>query len=81
LSQHRFDLGQTVVAVAKGIPTGPYVIIRKLPLVGTEPHYHAKSERGTIRAILESQIAEFTANGGDSDVAERQKRSNSKAPC
>ena len=65
MSRHRFDLGQTVIAITNGIPVGPYVIIRKLPLVGAEPHYHVKSEKGTVRAVLESQIAEFTADGGD----------------
>jgi hypothetical protein len=53
-----------VIAVAPGLPIGPYVIIRKLPPVGTEPHYHARSESGTVRAVLETQIAEFAANGG-----------------
>jgi hypothetical protein len=65
VSRHRFDLGQTVIAVASGLPIGPYVIIRKLPLVGAEPHYHARSEKGVIRAVLETQIREFTPKGGD----------------
>ena len=69
MSRHRFDIGQTVVAVTSGIPAGPYTIIRKLPLVGAEPHYHAKSESGTVRAVLESQIAEFTPRRGDSGTA------------
>ena len=69
MSRHRFDIGQTVIAIATGIPAGPYVIIRKLPLVGSEPHYHARSESGTVRALLESQIAEFAANGGDKGAA------------
>lgn len=59
MARHRFDLGQTVIVLAPGIPRGPYVIIRRLPLVGTEPHYHAKSDDGVIRALLESQIREF----------------------
>lgn len=58
-----------MIAVANGIPAGPYVIIRKLPLVGTEPHYHAKSESGTVRAVLESQIADFTPKRGDREAA------------
>ena len=69
MSRHRFDIGQTVVAVASGIPAGPYTIIRILPLVGAEPHYHARSENGTVRAMLESQIAEFTPKRGDGDAA------------
>jgi hypothetical protein len=62
--RHRFDLGQTVIAVASGIPSGPYVIIRKLPLVGSEPHYHARSENGVVRAVLESQIIKLESRGG-----------------
>ena len=69
MATHRFDLGQTVIVIANGIPGGPYVIIRKLPPVGTEPHYHAKSESGTVRALLESQIATFRANARDGDAA------------
>ena len=59
MARHRFDLGQTVIALAPGIPRGPYVIIRRLPLVGAEPHYHANDESGIVRALLESQIREF----------------------
>lgn len=43
---------------APGVPIGPYVIIRLMPLVGNDPHYQGKSEAGTIRALLESQITE-----------------------
>ena len=59
MARHRFDLGQTVIALAPGIPPGPYVIIRHLPVVGTEPHYHAKDDNGIVRALLESQTREF----------------------
>jgi hypothetical protein len=58
LAAHRFKLGQKVTAHALGVPVGPYVIIRLLPLVGNDPHYQAKSEAGTVRALLESQIRE-----------------------
>jgi hypothetical protein len=58
LAAHRFKLGQKVTAHALGVPVGPYVIIRLLPLVGNDPHYQAKSEAGTVRTLLESQIRE-----------------------
>ena len=57
---YKFDVGQKIVAHAPGVPAGPYVIIRRLPLVGKDPHYHAKSDSGAVRALLESQIREFT---------------------
>jgi hypothetical protein len=39
------------------IPSGPYVIVRLLPLVGREPHYRVKSTvDGHERALLEGQI-------------------------
>lgn len=58
---HRFKLGQTVVAPFGGqdalIPSGPYVIVRLLPLVGREPHYRVKSTvDGHERALLEAQL-------------------------
>ena len=37
---------------------GPYVIIRLLPLVGNDRHYQGRSDAGTVRALLESQITE-----------------------
>ncbi len=58
MARHRFKLGQTVTAHAPGIPVGPYVIMRLLPLVGNEPHYQGKSRDGIVRALLESQIRE-----------------------
>jgi hypothetical protein len=58
MPQHRFKLGQTVVAHAPGLPVGPYVIIRLLPAVENDPHYQGQSEAGTIRALLESQITD-----------------------
>lgn len=56
MTYHRFKLGQTVVAHAPSIPSGPYIITRLLPLVGKEPHYQGKSENGVVRALMESQI-------------------------
>jgi hypothetical protein len=58
MAWHRFKLGQTAAAHAPGIPVGPYVIIRLLPPVGNDPHYQGKSDAGTVRALLESQIRE-----------------------
>ena len=49
------------MAHTPGIPVGPYAIIRLLPLVGNEPHYQGKSDGGTVRALLESQIREVEA--------------------
>ena len=60
MPHHRFRIGQTVIAHAPGIPLGPYVIARLMPLVGDEPHYQAKSQDGIVRALLESQIKDFT---------------------
>jgi hypothetical protein len=65
MPHYRFKLGQTVVAHAPGGPVGPYVIIRLLPLVRNDPHYQGKSEEGTIRALVESQIR--TARPGAPD--------------
>ena len=58
---HRYKVGQTVVAPSGVrdalIPSGPYVIVRLLPLVGREPHYRVKSTvDGHERALLEGQI-------------------------
>jgi hypothetical protein len=58
---HRYKVGQTVVAPSGVrdalIPSGPYVIVRLLPLVGQEPHYRVKSTvDGHERALLEGQI-------------------------
>jgi hypothetical protein len=39
------------------LPSGPYVIVRLLPLVEQEPHYRVKSTvDGYERALLEGQI-------------------------
>ena len=65
MPHYRFKLGQTVVAHVPGVPVGPYVIIRLIPLVRNDPHYQGKSEEGTIRALVESQIR--TARPGAPD--------------
>jgi hypothetical protein len=56
MAHHRFKLGQTVVAHAPGMPPGPYIITRLLPMVGSDPHYQGRGEGGVVRALLESQI-------------------------
>ena len=61
MSAHRFRVGQTVVVPWSGpqvgLPLGPYVIVRLLPLEHGEPHYRVKSSvDGHERALLESQI-------------------------
>ncbi len=54
---HRFRLGESVIPFSPGIPLGPYVIVRLLPLVNGEPHYQAKCKAdGHVRALLEQQI-------------------------
>ena len=58
---HRYKVGQTVVAPSGVrdalISSGPYVIVRLLPLVDREPHYRVKSTvDGHERALLEGQI-------------------------
>ena len=60
MPQHRFTVGQTVVAPSGVrdalIPPGPYVIVRLLPPVGSEPHYRVKSAAdGHERAVLQIQ--------------------------
>lgn len=61
MAHHRYKLGQVVTAHAPGIPPGPYVIVRLMPLVGREPHYQGKSDDGIVRALLESQIREISS--------------------
>jgi hypothetical protein len=58
---HRYKVGQTVVAPSGGrdalLPSGPYTIVRLLPLVDSEPHYRVRSTvDGHERALLEGQI-------------------------
>ena len=68
-SSYRYQIGQTVMAHALGVLTGPYVIIRRLPLVGRDPQYHAKSDGGTIRALLQSQIRDIEPTAANEDAA------------
>jgi hypothetical protein len=64
---HRFKVGQIVVAPFGGpdavIPRGPHVIVRLLPLAGSEPQYRIRSSAdGLERAALESQIRRAEAS-------------------
>jgi hypothetical protein len=43
MSEHRFQIGQTVVVSAYGAPPGPYSITRLLPIDQGEPNYRGKS--------------------------------------
>ena len=62
MANHRYKVGQTVVAASGRdalTPSGPYIIVRLLPLVGDEPHYRVRSTvDGHERALLERQIRE-----------------------
>jgi|KBSMisStaDraftv2_1062788.scaffolds.fasta_scaffold492961_2 hypothetical protein len=43
MSDHRFDLGETVAASEFGVPPGPYRITRLLPPSDGVPRYRVKS--------------------------------------
>ena len=43
MSEHQFQIGQTVVVSAYGAPPGPYSITRLLPADLGEPNYRGKS--------------------------------------
>src|SRR5690242_2925126 len=58
---HRFAVGQRVIVPWAGqaapVPSGTYVVVQLLPLVGGEPHYRVKSTvDGRHRALLKSQM-------------------------
>jgi hypothetical protein len=57
---HRYKVGQRVMAASgrdELLPSGPYVIVRLLPLIGHEPHYRVRSTvDGHERALAEGQI-------------------------
>jgi hypothetical protein len=78
MAGHRFKVGQTVIAHASGIPIGPYVIVRLLPLVGTDPHYHGRSDAKVVRALLESQIREAVQQAAYQSALNVDPRSASK---
>ena len=90
MPRHRFKVGQEVVAPSGGrdalIPRGPQVIVRLLPLVGSEPQYQVHSTvDGHDRVVLESQIMlieerpapvvqKVAAKKSSSGVAQRRRR-------
>ena len=57
LSYHRFKIAQTVTSLSPDLPPGPFVIVRLLPLAGSEPQYRVTSTAdGHQRVMPESQI-------------------------
>ena len=57
MSEHRFQIGQTVIVSAYGAPPGPYSITRLLPVDQGEPNYRGKSlVDNHERAISENAI-------------------------
>jgi hypothetical protein len=54
---HRYAVGDLVMGRSLAVPPGPYLIVRLLPPVASEPHYHGRSTvDGHHRALLEGQI-------------------------
>jgi len=57
MAYHRFRIGERVVALAFGVPPGPYEITRVLPLVDGGPFYRGKSVAdGRERALSELSL-------------------------
>jgi hypothetical protein len=76
MTDHRFRIGERVVASAFGVPPGPYEITRALPLAHGVPFYRAKSVTdGHERAMSESSLRPAPANSDKTPPP----RSNSKA--
>ena len=70
---HRYALGDLVVGRSLAVPPGPYRIVRLLPSVDGEPHYHGRSTvDGHQRALMEGQIK--AAETKPIEVATRQTR-------
>ena len=54
---HRYRLGDLVAVHTPSVPPGPYRIVRLLPPVAGEPHYHGQSMGdGHHRALTEGQL-------------------------
>jgi hypothetical protein len=80
---HRFKIGQAVVVPLSGpqeaIPSGPYTIVRLLPLADGEPHYRVKSSLdGHERALLEGQIEPAEEQPAER-LSSRQRSSSSSS--
>jgi hypothetical protein len=57
VTDHRFGIGERVVASAFGVPPGPYEIMRMLPLADGVPFYRARCIRdGHERALSEPSL-------------------------
>ena len=54
---HRYALGDLVVGRSLAVPPGPYLIVRLLPPVAGEPHYHGRSTVDAHqRVLMEGQV-------------------------
>ena len=75
MSEHRFQIGQTVVVSAYGAPPGPYSITRLLPPEQGEPNYHGKSlVDAHERAMSENAIRLAKAKSEPSSIQPPKKR-------
>jgi hypothetical protein len=75
MSEHRFQIGQTVVVSAYGAPPGPYSITRLLPSEQGEPNYRGKSLLDAHeRAMSENAIRLAKAKSEPSSIEPPKKR-------
>jgi hypothetical protein len=78
MSEHRFQIGQTVVVSAYGTPPGPYSITRLLPPEQGEPNYRGKSlVDAHERAMSENAIRLLQAKFEPSSIQPPKKRTAS----
>jgi hypothetical protein len=78
MSEHRFQIGQTVVVSAYGAPPGPYSITRLLPADQGEPNYRGKSlVDDHERAMSENAIRLLQAKFEPGSVQPPKKRTAS----
>lgn len=72
---HRYALGDLVVGRSLAVPPGPYLIVRLLPGVAGEPHYHGRSTvDGHQRALMEGQIRAAAGCQSHSVVTQQTRR-------
>jgi hypothetical protein len=75
MSEHRFQIGQTVVVSTYGAPPGPYSITRLLPANQGVPNYRGKSlVDAHERAISENAIRLLRAKFEPSCAQPAKKR-------
>jgi hypothetical protein len=78
MSEHRLQIGQTVVVSAYGTPPGPYSITRLLPPEQGEPNYRGKSlVDAHERAMSENAIRLLQAKFEPSSIQPPKKRTAS----